>query len=305
ASSDLTMPFVATFGDKERFTGLSSPKADVNGRWAVTFTAKTGKTNFSVGEFVQKGARLTGTFLTPSGDYRFLEGNVSNDSMFLSGFDGGHAFLFSAKLVGDSLAGGRFYSGFLRAETWTARRDSSAKLGDVYSDTKLKTRQARLDFTFPDLDNNPVSISDPKYKGKVVLIQIMGSWCPNCMDETSFLSDYYDKNRYRGFEVIALAYETSTDFARSQKLLQPFRDRFNVKYPILITGVTATDSLLTEKTLPQLEKLGLFPTSIFVDRSGRVRKMFTGFSGPGTGKHFDEFKEEFETTIDELLGEKG
>lgn len=305
ATSNKTMPFTATYGDKERFVVSGSPKVNVNGRWAVNFTNKTGRMYPAVGEFVQTGSKLTGTFLAPSGDFRFLEGNVSNDSICLSGFDGEHAFLFQAIVQGDSLADGHFYSGFAGKETWTARRDATAKLKDGYAATKMKNASDVLDFTFPDLNNKPVSIRDPKYKGKVVLVQIMGSWCPNCMDETRFLSDYYNKNRQRGFELIALAYETSTDFNRAKRLLQPFREKFNVKYPMLITGVTATDTMLTEKTLPQVEKIVSFPTSIFVDKSGKVRKIFTGFSGPGTGVHFEEFKKEFEATIDGLLNEKG
>jgi hypothetical protein len=86
--------------------------------------------------------------------------------------------------------------------------------------------------------------------------------------------------------------------------LQPFKKRFKVQYPILITGVTVSDSLRTEKTLPQLESINAFPTTIFVDKKGNIRKIESGFAGPATGEHYTEFKKEFNKIIDELLAEK-
>lgn len=124
------------------------------------------------------------------------------------------------------------------------------------------------------------------------------------MDETKFLSDYYNKNHQRGIEIIGLAYERTTDFENSQKALAPFMKRLDVQYPVLITGVAVSDSLLTQKTIPQLEKINAFPTTIFVDRKGNIRKIDSGFNGPATGEHYTEFKKEFNEIIDRLLTEK-
>ena len=148
-----------------------------------------------------------------------------------------------------------------------------------------------------------VSINDARFKNKVVIIQIMGSWCPNCMDETQFLSDYYNKNKGRGVEVIALAYEYTTDKDRSTRSLRKFQQRFNVQYPMLNTGVTVGDSLRTEKTLPQITDIKMFPTSLVLDKTGKVRSIDTGFNGPGTGEHYTEYKSEFESLVGKLLGE--
>jgi hypothetical protein len=123
------------------------------------------------------------------------------------------------------------------------------------------------------------------------------------MDETNFLSKFYDQYHGKGVEIVGLAYERTTDFARSQNSLRSFQKRFQVKYPMLITGVTVSDSLRSEKTLPQLEKIAGFPTTIFVDRQGRIQKIHTGFSGPGTGAHYEEQKKEFYEIVDGLLGE--
>ncbi len=132
----------------------------------------------------------------------------------------------------------------------------------------------------------------------------MGSWCPNCLDETKFLSDYYNQNQGRGIEIVSLAYEYSTDFQRSQKSLRKFQQLFNVKYPMLITGVSVADSLRTEKTLPQITPIKGFPTTIFLDRKGNVQEIHASFYGPGSGKHYEEFKMEFFATVEGLLNKK-
>jgi hypothetical protein len=124
------------------------------------------------------------------------------------------------------------------------------------------------------------------------------------MDETSFLSKFFDENKQLGIEVIGLAYEYSKDFSRSKKSLSYFKTRFNVKYPILITGITSSDEMRTEKSLPQMTEIKAFPSMIFIGRDGTVRKTHTGYAGPATGIHHDQFKKEFSEIIDALLAEK-
>ncbi len=301
-----SLPFQAEYNVKQRFKVSSPAIANISGRWSANFKASDNKVSALVGEFQQNGSYLTGTFLDPTGDYRFLEGVVNGDSLKLSGFDGGHAFLFTAKIDNkNKISGGKFYSGARSIEDWSAEKNAKAALPDGYSDTKIKPGSGKLNFSFPDIDDGrKVSITDKAYKNKVVVIQILGSWCPNCMDETKFLSQYYNKNHQKGVEIIGLAYERTTDFGSSQKALQPFKKRFNVQYPILVTGVTISDSLRAEKTLPQLEEIDAFPTSIFIDKKGNIRKIDSGFNGPATGEHYTEFKKEFNLVIEKLLEEK-
>ena len=294
-------PFVAIPGKSRFDVSKGSAKNNISGRWSVTITRANETTRPAVAEFVQKGNSLTGTFLTPTGDYRYLQGIVTGDLMQLSTFDGAHAYTFSAKIVNaNKIAEGFFGSGIKGKETWIAERNSNARLPEAYT-PQLKEGYSKLDFVFNDLDGTKVSIGDERFKDKVVIIQIMGSWCPNCLDETKFLSDYYDRNRSRGIEIVALAYEYSTDFQRSQKSLRKFRQLFNVKYPMLITGVAVSDSLRTEKTLPQITPIKGFPTTIFLDRKGNVQEIHSSFYGPGSGKHHEKFKKEFNATVDGLL----
>jgi thiol-disulfide isomerase/thioredoxin len=306
ADSDEVLQFHAKSNDDWRFFKVNpESKSNVSGRWSVTFNTLNNKDSYaSVGEFTQENGRVLGTFLTATGDYRFLEGTVSDGNLYLSCFDGSHAYLFTGKLLNDStIVDGKFYSGFAAIETWTGKKDDSAILPDAYSLTNLKSGYDKINFSFPNLDGKKVSLSDEKFKNKIVLVQFFGSWCPNCMDETAYLSNFYKKYQSKGVEVVGLAYERSKDFERSKKNVARLRDRFSVPYDFLITGFT-NDKEEVSKSLPMLEKFVAFPTLMIIDKSGKIRKIHTGFSGPGTGTHYTEFVKEFEKTIDELLTEK-
>lgn len=301
SKGQMQMPFTAELGDGTRFAVKQPASYNISGRWATFFRQGQKVGDTTVGEFIQQGNRLSGSILTSTGDYRYLGGVVSGNTLSLSTFDGVHAFLFTGKINNDhSISDGHFYSGPVAEESWTATKNARAALPNDAA-MYLKPGQGKLNFRFPDLNRKMVSINDARFKNKVVVIQILGSWCPNCMDETAFLSDFYKKNKQRGVEIIGLAYEYSTDFERSRKSLLKFKERFGVQYPILVTGVTVSDEQRTEKTLPQLTPIKSFPSTIFIDKTGKVAKLEAGFTGPGTGVHYEEMKKEFNETIDRLL----
>lgn len=292
------LPVTAHYGVRERFEVLKKPGQDITGEWATVFTQKDDSTQ-AAGIFEQRGSRVTGTFRTPYGDYRFLEGVISGDSVFLSGFDGGMAMLFKGKVDRDNIRG-KMYSGDAPARDWYSRR-GEAQLDEGAGE--VKERQERLSFAFPDINGDTVRITDDRYQNKVVVVQIMGSWCPNCLDEMKFIMENYERYRAMGVEFIALAYERTADFETSREALQPFLDRFKVPYPVLIPPVAVSDEQRTEKTLPQLEKITAFPTTIFVDRDGHIAKVHAGFDGPATGIHHEKYKQAFEQTLEDLLKE--
>ena len=299
----LTMPFTAEIQKGLPTIPILTANLNITGKWEIRFTRPDKTTRPAVGEWVQKGNLLTGTIITPSGDYRYLSGYVSGDNLQLSTFDGSHAYLFKAKInSNNTISNGQYYSGATSIEPWIAFKNANVTLPDVGA-MRLKEGEERLSFKFPDLHNQMVSINDARFKNKVVIVQIMGSWCSNCMDETAFLSEYYKQNKKRGIEIIGLAYEYSTDLERSRKSIQKFKDRFDVQYSLLNTGVTVLDSLKTEKTLPQLTSIKFFPTTIFIDKKGKVVKIHAGFEGPGTGLRYEEFKKEFGKIVDGLLKE--
>lgn len=277
--------------------------------YSVTFRGDDGTTYPAVGVFKYQGGNtanpLTGTFLTTTGDYRYLAGGLvlrdKEQHLMLSTFDGSHAFLFDAVETPTGFTG-HFYSGKSGHETWTATLDPKAKLPDANALTGMKPGQKRLDFKFPSImEGGSISPTDPKYKGKVVVVQVLGSWCPNCMDETNFLAPWYEQNKQRGVEIIGLGFERTTDQKLAAQKLLKMKQRMNIGYDIAVAGVANKDS--ASKALPQLAKVLAFPTTIFLDKKGEVRKVHTGFSGPGTGKYYEQEKAEFEKTVAQLLAE--
>lgn len=300
---DATVEFAAEPNTDWRFIKApDKPTFNIAGRWSAVMGEGEGR-DTTVGEFKQDGNHLTGTFLTTTGDYRFLDGTVSGNKMYLSCFDGGHAYTFTATIKdAQTITEGKFYAGATAVQSWEAVKDENAKLPDAYSLTALKPGYKKIDFAFKDLNGKVVSLQDARYKNKVVIVQILGSWCPNCMDETAYMVNYYKKYQPKGVEVVGLAYERTKDFEQSKKALLQTKNRFNVSYPILITGYTSSRGE-PAKSLPMLAKVVGFPTTIIIDKSGDVRKIHTGFNGPGTGEHYTEFISEFEKLTDDLLAE--
>ncbi|GAB3729243.1 peroxiredoxin family protein [Spirosoma lituiforme] len=301
-----TLPFDAQQGLTYRFKteGKPAPKANLTGTWATNFGSKTGKVDTvnAVGVFAQKGNKLSGTFLTPTGDYRYLDGNVVGDSLFLSCFDGSHLYLFKAgyDAATRTLTGGQ-WAGVSGYESWVARLDPKADLPDPAKLTYLKPGAKTLTFSFPEPGGKIVSNTDPRFKNKVTIVQIMGSWCPNCMDETNFMSPWYKRNKQRGVELVGLSFERSPNMAESGPKIERMKQRFNIDYPVVLAGTN--DKAQASKALPELNAVVAFPTTIFIDKKGQVRHIHTGFSGPGTGKYYDQYVEEFNRLVDKLLAE--
>jgi len=291
------LPFVAKFGKNYRFTQLKQkPAIDLTGNWEVQFEDVDGPFA-GVGEFKQEGNELRGTFRTEMGDYRFLEGTVQNDKVYLSVFDGAHAFLFEAKILADQTLIGTFKSGRHYTASWTAKRNSEATLADPNSLTYLKEGYDKIDFSFENVNGETISLKDAKYNGKAKLIQIFGTWCPNCKDESEFLVDYFKKNPNLEIEVIGLAFEKHRDPEKSKAALRRYKERLGMEYELLLAGYSDKKEAAT--ALPMLNHILAYPTLIFLDKENNVKKIHTGFAGPATSKYRD-FIVEFEKTIQEL-----
>lgn len=268
-----------------------------DGQWEVTFSKGTADEYKAIGIFNQDGQNVNGTFITEVGDYRFLQGNIVGDSMYLSAFDGAHAFLFKAKLDGDTVKG-MFYSGSHWSESWEGFLNSSYELKDPYSLTSVVNSNA-IEFEFPDLDKKPIKFPDPKYTDKVVIIQLLGSWCPNCMDETKFLVELYNQYHSRGLEIIGLAFEAPKTLDKKIERVNDLKEHFKIPYELLIGG--NADKKEAEKSLPFLNNIVSFPTTIILNRDGQVERVHAGFYGPGTGSYYIKYMEDTKKLIEKLL----
>jgi len=276
----------------------AAPK-DFSGRWALTFRDDDGKESRAIAELTQRGHEVTGTVLRPSGDDRYIAGEARGDTLFLSRFDGGTAYLYLARLGNDGLLSGDQYTGGGSHDTFEGRRNPSAKLDDPATRTALKAANEPLAFRFPDVDGGMHAFPDARYQGKVVLITVGGSWCPNCHDEAVFLKELLESRRGRGLEVIQLMFERTPDFPSQSEAVRDFAAKFAIDYPVLIGGTTA-DVL---ERLPQLATFMAYPTLFAIDRQGRLRNIHTGFAGPATGAHHEEQNRELTALVDGLLAE--
>jgi thiol-disulfide isomerase/thioredoxin len=302
------MPFSAARGKGPRFSPARAPSGDkaavpsVSGEWAAQFVDSAG-TSPAQGELRQEGERVTGTFLTPTGDYRYLAGSYEGGLLRLSTFDGAHALLFTARAQGDGTLKGDFWVRDNYHATWTARRVAAGQpvLPDAWSQVGLTNQEGRFGFRFPDLEGRSVASTDPRFAGRVVLVNVFGSWCPNCNDEAPLLAEWYRRYHGRGLEIVGLAYEYTGNAARDIQFVRKFAARHGITYPLLLAGTS--DKKLAGQTLPDLTAVLAFPTTVFLGRDGRVRKIYSGFAGPGTGEHHQELVAELERLIEKLLRE--
>jgi peroxiredoxin len=296
------VPLHAALGQTYRFfENASSDNADVSGRWAMKLIDDSGAPEVAVGEFSQSHDVVSGTILTTTGDHRYLAGQVKGDELYLSTFDGAHVFLYKAKIIPDGSLDGDWWSGLAYHEKWTGKRDAAAQLPDAYGVTAMRDGVKRFDFAFPDLTGKTVSSKDPQFQGKVLIVALAGSWCPNCHDEAAFLAPLYKDYRAEGLEIVSLQFEHFGDFERAAQATQRFRQHYGIEYTTLIAGVSDKDE--AAKKLPMLKAFVAFPTTVFIDRKGNVRKIHTGYTGPATGDHYVHFVNEVKTTLDQLLAE--
>lgn len=298
------IPFVARFGENHRFTKIpKEPVLDLTGTWEVTFGLGGDDTEpyAGIGEFTQEGSQLSGTFRTETGDYRYLEGEVSGNKAYLSVFDGAHAFLFEAQIDPETeKMVGSFRSGKHYRTVWEAQRNEEAELISPYELTEAIDAGAPIDFAFPNTDGDTVRLSDAAFAGKAKLVQIMGTWCPNCKDETEFLLDYFEKHPQPDLAVITIGFERYRDEERALAALSRYQENNKIPYPVLWGGYY--DKEEASAKLPMLNEIISYPTLLFIDQENRVRKIHTGFNGPATSK-FEAFRTTFEQSIQQLLSE--
>lgn len=300
---DEGVPFEAVWTNDPRFTNpIESTDISVDGKWDIKFiNSEKNDTTYNVGIFAeQENGNVTGSILTTTGDLRYLEGSLTKNGFELSAFSGLSPYLINADFRDKDHFEGKFYTTGGVIQLYGVRNDN-ASLADPYSLTSLKKGYTQIAFSFPNLEGENISLSDSRYKGKVVIISVLGSWCPNCLDEMEYLAPWYRSNHHRGVEIIGLAFERKDDPEYVKKVLSNMIKRYDVGYEILFAGKLGAES--TERALPAIDKIQSYPTTIFIDKKGEVRKIHTGFNGPATGLFYDEFKKDFNQLINILLDE--
>jgi len=292
------IPFIAFQGQKHRFS-KSTELADtqINGDWKTTFDYNKEDPYEAIGVFEQKGDKLSGTFKTETGDYRFLDGTVQGKKFFLSCFDGSHAFLFTGKKTKEDEIVGKFYSGNHYESDWIAiPKSAKDELGNPYDLTKATTIES-IDFEFKNSEGKMIKLTNENYNGKPKLINIMGTWCPNCRDETDFLKKNYKKIQKNNIEVLSICFERYKDEGKSLAAIQRYKDHMEVPWEMLYGGY-ANKKEAAEK-VPFIEHVLSYPTLLFVDKNNKIQHIHTGFNGPATAE-FQNFETEFYETLNTI-----
>lgn len=287
-------PVIGTFGHKFRYDIDKNNTAtiDLTGKWSIDMVDEQGTKTTGIGKFIQKKNKLKGTILSPTGDYRYLEGYVNGNSFEAASFDGVYNYVLRGTVLNGKMEAAILSN--YRTKV-TGQLNPKAELPDAYKQTEMKD----LKFIFPDLKGQNVALTHEKFKDRPVIVQIYGSWCPNCVDEMNFLIPWYVQNAKRGVEIIALAFERSLSIESATRQLLRVQKKLNVPYLILQAGSTSEDTPADK--LPGLKNFISFPTTIFLNRKHEVVKVHAGFSGPSTGEFFEKWKMEFNQTVNQLL----
>jgi thiol-disulfide isomerase/thioredoxin len=269
------------------------------GRWDAWFTLD-GRTTPRVLEFRSRPSGLEGTVISNTGDYGLFWGHAPADSFSMGHFDGSFVYMLTGRLDGDTLRG-IFHAGLRTQTPWVAVRSTGgAHLKQPTEITGADTSSV-FRFSFPDLDGRIVTQDDPRFKNKVLLVDIFGTWCPTCHDAAPLLTSLWRTYHDRGFEIVGLAYEVTGDSAADGQQLRIFRQKFAIPYTLLLAGINDTQAAAA--TQPQLIGFTSFPTSIFIGKDGRIRRVHAGFWGPATGGQHQQLIQEFHRTIEQLLAE--
>jgi thiol-disulfide isomerase/thioredoxin len=191
-----------------------------------------------------------------------------------------------------------------RRTSMTAVREEEADARRVAEPTDpsrhsfARKADERFAFSFPDADGRIVSSDDDRFRNKVLVVSITGTWCPNCHDEAPFLTEVYETYRGLGLEVVALSFEEAAQLQNPARL-KAYAARYAISYPMLLAGLP---DQLAEK-VPQIENLNSFPTTIFVGRDGLVREVHAGFPSKASGRFYDEARDSIRRLVETLLTE--
>ena len=294
------IPFYAIPGLDRFENKIISENLDLSGEWRIIFNFS--KSNSYEGKLIvnQSNSDVVSTIRTETGDYGYIQGKMNYNEISISNFNGSRAYLIKGKLNNDTIRGD-FYRGNYGYSDFIAFKDSDFKLSDPYGLTSLKRGYESFDFKFEDLNGEIISSNDKRFEDKLMLVQIMGSWCPNCIDESKYLSELDSK--YKDISIISIAFEYAKEKNQAINNLRKIKKNLSIDYDMLLGGYGSTDKKLILAKLNSLKKLISYPTLIVMDKNKIVRKIHTGFNGPATGGEYEKFKYNFEEFLKFLIAE--
>lgn len=297
-----------------RATASSTPAAgpDIHGDWEVAVSSAKGESAWQLRVEPAKRSAAPATVRAViqriDGDTGSLYGSWDGHQYLVSHFTASGPALYSItpQPNGTLLLSNLIASDSQKAQATNlvarrpadARRENLPAPTESTQQTRMKDPSAPLTFSFPDLSGQQVSSSDARFRNKVLIVAIGGSWCPNCHDEAPLLESLYKQFHSKGLEIVDLSFEEE-DQLHNPTRLRAFIQRYGITYPVLVAG---TPDELTRK-IPQAENLNCWPTSFFIGRDGRVREIHAGFAGPANPPAHQALEREVTALVEKLLAE--
>jgi len=298
-----SVPFQA-----KRYTARAVAKGDVpsiDGLWEIPYESAKGEKAW---RFIvrQSGPEVSAAILRVDGDTGSLTGTYHNGKFILSHFDGSRPLVLDVTPTKQGTLEILPSGAYTITKKLTAYRPDDARAkglpepANFTAHTTVRDPNERFSFSFPDVNGKIVSSDDHKFRGKVILAIVTGTWCPNCHDEAQLLVQLYKKYRDQGLEIVALDLE-EPEQQDSLSRVRAFVKQYGVEYTYVIAGAPAE---MWQK-VPQAVNLNTWPTTIIVGRDGLVRSIHAGFAARASGEFHRQLKEEFTTLIERLLKEDG
>ncbi len=296
-----TYPVTAHRHKAEPSSSASAPS--INGLWEVAVKSSKGEQAWRLIVQQKSASNVSAAILRVDGDTGALTGGYKDGKFVLSHFSGGRPALLVLTPAADGTLAIDMTDLHGKSQLTATRPDVARAKGlapptDPDHHTTVKDASQPFQFSFPDLNGKIVSNTDARFQGKVVLVNVTGSWCPNCHDEAPFLAELYRKYRSQGLEVVALSFEEE-DQLKNPARLRAFMKEYGIDYTVLLGG-TPDDR---DAKLTQPVNLNSWPTTFFLGRDGRVRFVHAGFPGPASGELYRQAAHEFYSQVESLLAE--
>ena len=299
----LLLPFAARPGELpagQPRESTPSTAIRLTGSFRVYYHDSDGIDSTSSAKFWTRGDSVFGTFIDPSGDHGLMAGIQRGDSAWLGRFIGWQANLIELYFEEGSWKG-KYYARQFPPDVFTlVPRPGAEKEQLDKRRTRLKNPAKPFRFEGLTIDGDTVRNSDARFQGKAVIVDIMGTWCHNCLDEAPILQRLYEEFNDDGLEIVGLSFEVTEDPALGRSNLAIYRKRHGLTFPLLYAG-SLEQKHVDESLHSQLEDFFAYPTTLFIDRKGRVRDIHWGFKGPGTGEDYQREVERFYQFVKEIL----
>ncbi len=289
-----TLKFHARAGPAPRPASSVDPR--FGGRWSVAFERFEDP---AVAILAVDGDRARGTFLTSTGDHRFLAGGMRDGHLRLACFDGAHAFLYTAALQADGTLKGEFFSGDSWHETWTARRDDEAAVPDEFAQARWSAHPGLAWIGGIDADGQERSLAEFLFGSRALAVQVAGSWCPNCHDEMAWFAPLARRLAGRGLAAVTLGFEFTGERERDLAQLARMRERHGAQHTFLLAG--SAEKARAAQALGAIDRVVAFPTLALFDGGGRALAVHSGFRGPAAGAEHPRLLAELEAAVERAL----